>query len=130
MTGAAPPPPPLPPPAFPFRVWVDAQLPPALAAWMRRELAVDAVHVEDLGLHRAEDPPIFRAVREAADVVVLTKDEDFAQLVDRLGPPPRVVWLRCGNVKNAELRRIVGEVWPEAARLVAAGEPLVEVGRR
>ena len=118
------------PPPAPPRVWVDAQLPPALAGWLRREHGVDAVHVQDLGLHTSDDPPIFRAAREAAVDVVVTKDDDFVKLLDAWGPPPRVLWVRCGNVKNAELRRIVLSVWPEAAALLAAGEPLVEVGRR
>lgn len=112
-----------------MRVWVDAQLPPALAHWLRREFGVDAVHVQALGLHQANDPPIFHAARAAADVVV-TKDDDFVRLLDQLGPPPGVLWVRCGNVKNATLRDILLRAWPEAAVLLAAGEPLVEVGRR
>lgn len=112
-----------------LRVWIDAQLPPALADWLRREFKVDAVHVKTLGLHQAEDSPIFDAARTAVDVVI-TKDDDFVRLLDRLGPPPRVLWVRCGNVKNAMLRDILLRAWPEAAVLFAAGESLVEVGRR
>ena len=54
-------------------VWIDAQLPPALAAWMRRDLRIDAYAVRDLGLRDAEDPLIFARAREAS-AVVLTKD--------------------------------------------------------
>ncbi len=112
-----------------LRVWVDAQLPPALAHWLRREFGIDAIHVQTLGLHQADDPPIFEAARTAADVVI-TKDDDFVRLLDQRGPPPRVLWVRCGNVKNATLRDILLRAWPEAAALLAAGESLVEVGRR
>ena len=63
---------------MPLRVWVDAQLPPALARWLAEEHGVEAAHVEDLGLLRAADPAIFDAAR-AADVVVVTKDTDFVQ---------------------------------------------------
>ena len=38
---------------------VDAQLPPALARWLR-EQGYDAQHVEDLGLRDAEDRVIGR----------------------------------------------------------------------
>ena len=31
-------------------VWVDAQIAPALAQWMREALGIDAVAVRDLGL--------------------------------------------------------------------------------
>jgi len=39
-------------------VWLDAHLSPALARWMRDELAVDAIAVRELGLRSAEDPDI------------------------------------------------------------------------
>ena len=61
---------------------------------------------------------------------MITKDDDFVRLLEQRGPPPRVLWVRCGNVKNAALREILVRSWPEAAALLAAGESLVEVGRR
>ena len=112
------------------QVWIDAQLPPALARWLAQEHGVTAVHVQDAGLLDADDPVIFEAARSGAASVVVTKDEDFVQLVDRRGPPPQVVWVTCGNVRNSELRRIVLEAWPQVATLLAAGEPLVEISQR
>lgn len=112
------------------RVWLDAQLPPALARWLAREYDVAALHVEDVALLHADDARIFETARLDGAVVVMTKDEDFVKLVERHGPPPQVVWVTCGNVRNSELRRIVLEAWPRVAALLAAGEPLVEVSRR
>ena len=111
-------------------VWVDAQLPPALARWLRREHGVAATHVDDVGLLRAGDPEIFEKARAGGAAVVVTKDDDYLGLLERHGPPPQVVWVTCGNVRNAELRRIVLEAWPRVAELLAAGEPLVEISRR
>jgi hypothetical protein len=54
-------------------LWLDNQLPPALAAWMRTTLSVNCVPVRDLNLHRASDPEIFWAARDA-QVVIMTKD--------------------------------------------------------
>jgi predicted nuclease of predicted toxin-antitoxin system len=81
-------------------VWIDAQLPPSLAARLRSDLGVDAVHVFDLGLHTASDRSIFDAARDAAGVVI-TKYVDFVQLLDRHGPPPCVVWITIGNAPTA-----------------------------
>ena len=118
-------------PAARTQIWVDAQLPPALAGWLRTTHGVDAVHIEELGLQRSLDSVIFKAARTAdPEVVVITKDDDFPKLLARQGPPPRVVWVRCGNVTNRELRRIMQEAWPRTAQLVAAGEALVEIRRR
>ncbi len=113
-----------------MQLWIDAQVSPALAQWMRHELTVDAVAVRDLGLRSAEDPDIFARARAHGGVVVLTKDRDFVELLARLGPPPQVVWLTCGNTSNAYLREVLREAWPHIAGLLAAGEPLVEVGGR
>ena len=107
-------------------VWVDAQLSPALAEWLRRTFGVDAHAVRALGLRDAEDPVIFARAR-AAGAAVVTKDSDFVGLLERHGPPPQIVWLTCGNTTNVALRQLLGGAWPRVAALLAAGEPLVEV---
>ena len=112
-----------------MRVWIDAQLSPGLAAWFREELGVDAIAVRELGLRDAEDPDIFAGARNEG-AVVLTKDSDFVDLVARLGPPPQIIWLTCGNTSNAFLREILRNAWPYIQALLAAGEPLVEIGGR
>lgn len=78
-----------------LQIWIDAQLPPALARWFKTELDTAAVHVAHIDLLDASDPAIFSASR-AADrpVGILTKDDDFSRLVNQHGPPPQVVWLR------------------------------------
>ena len=110
-------------------VWTDAHLSPALAPWLRATFGVEAAPLRDLGLRDAEDQAIFAAARTAG-AVVITKDSDFVDLVSRLGPPPQIVWLTCGNTTNAALREILGEAWPRVADLLAAGEPLVEISER
>lgn len=112
-------------------VWIDAQLPPALARWFRDKHGTDAAHVDELGFRHARDAEIFAAARAASgSVVVVTKDDDFVKLLDRQGPPPQVVWVRCGNVTNSQLRRILDEAWSRAVALLDTGEPLVELRRR
>ena len=59
------------------RVWIDAQLPPALARWLAQEYGVDASHVNDIGYLGADDPTIFAAARAGGAAVVVTKDDDF-----------------------------------------------------
>jgi len=66
-----------------------------------------------LGLRDAKDPPIFQAAR-AADAVVMTKDSDFVEMLHRLGPPPKVLWVTCGNTSNAQLREILSRQLPTA----------------
>lgn len=104
---------------------MDAQLPPVLAAWLR-EWGSPARHVEDIELLTATDRDIFDAACRARAIVV-TKDEDFVQLLEAHGPPPQVVWVTVGNVRNARLRSLVERHWPMIHAQLAAGEPLVEL---
>lgn len=110
-------------------VWVDAQLSPKLARWLAESLGVNATHVRELGLLSATDRVIFDAAREAG-AAVLTKDADFVALVERLGPPPSILWITTGNSTDTVLRRLLLELWPEAAALLSSGIPLVEVTDR
>lgn len=106
----------------------DAQVAPALAPWFRRALGVDAVAARDWGLQQAEDEAIFLAAREhGPGAVVITKDSDFLDLLLRYGPPPQIVWLRCGNTTNACLRQLFTARWPDVRRLLEAGEALIEI---
>jgi predicted nuclease of predicted toxin-antitoxin system len=100
-----------------------------LARWLGEAPKVEATHTFELGLLGASDAVIFAAAREAGAVVV-TKDADFVELVDRRGPPPQVVWVTTGNVANAALRALVTAAWPRAVEMLRAGEPLVELGDR
>lgn len=111
-----------------WRVWVDAQLPPVLARWLAHDHGVDAVHLNEIGYLGADGTVIFEAARSGGAAVVVTKDDDFVQLLEQRGTPPQIVWVTCGNVRNAALRAVVMPVWPQVAALLAAGEPLVEIG--
>jgi len=110
-------------------IWVDAQLPPAIAAWITVTHGVTAVAVRDIGLRDADDADIFQAAR-ADNALVMTKDRDFVDLVQRHGPPPQVLWLTCGNTSNERLREILSATLLDALELVRVGESLVEMSGR
>ncbi len=110
-------------------VWLDAQLSPAIAQWLATNLGVDAHPIRELGLRDADDPTIFAAAR-AARAIVMTKDADFVQLLERFGPPPALIWLTCGNTSNVRLRELLLAAWPRIAELLRSGEPLIELNER
>lgn len=91
-------------------LWIDAQLSPALAPWIKEHFGIDAVSARHLGFRDAADLTIFHAAREAR-VTVLTKDVDFSLLLARFGPPPSVLWIRCGNTSNAHLRQVLKDTF-------------------
>ena len=84
-------------------VWLDAQLSPRLAHWLSGQFQINALPVRDVGLRDADDETIYREAATAG-AVVITKDRDFVDLQLRLGPPPSILWLTCGNTREARLR--------------------------
>jgi predicted nuclease of predicted toxin-antitoxin system len=107
-------------------IWIDAQFSPVIAVWLSSTFSVEAIAVRDLQLRDAKDAEIFNAAR-LGNAVVMTKDSDFLLLLDRLGPPPQVIWVTCGNTSNARLKEILTAVFPKAIELLEAGEALVEI---
>lgn len=108
-------------------VWVDAQLSPRIARWLSERFGVEAIPIRDLGLREAADQQIFEAAK-AAGAIVMTKDLDFIEMVERLGPPPQIIWITCGNTSNQKLRELLGDLFQDAMRMLYTGEPLVEIG--
>jgi predicted nuclease of predicted toxin-antitoxin system len=108
-------------------LWLDAQISPAIAVWLRMRFDLDAVGVRDLGLRDAEDMEIFRAAK-AAGAVVMTKDVDFLELQQRFGPPPQIIWLRSGNTSNARLKQVLSGALPDILPMIDSGEAVVEIG--
>lgn len=109
-----------------MKVWVDAHLSPVIASWITSTLGITAFALRDVGLRDAEDLAIYETAK-VQGVIVMTKDSDFVNLVDRLGVPPQIIWLTCGNTSNARLREILSATLPEALELLRAGEALVEI---
>ena len=108
-------------------VWVDAQLPPALALWLRECYCVQAFSLRELGLRDEEDAVIFSEAKKRGSILI-SKDSDFVDFVQRFGPPPQLIWVTCGNVTNANLKSIFSSVFEQALNLLAGGEAIVEIG--
>ena len=107
-------------------IWIDAQFSPAIAAWIQSTLGVNAIALRDLGLRDAEDEEIFAAAKTAS-VIVMSKDEDFLNLLARFGTPPQILWITCGNTSNAKLKEILAATLLQAIDLFSADERLVEI---
>ena len=106
--------------------WVDAQLPPQLASWLSETFKVEAYSLRDLQLRDAEDTIIFEAAQRES-VVIIIKDSDFVDMVLRLGTPPQLLWVTCGNVTNRRLQELFAKLFPRAQELLLNGEAVVEI---
>lgn len=109
-----------------MKIWVDAQLPPTLADWLTNNFGLEAVALRDLSLRDARDIEIFEAAR-VKNAVIMTKDSDFIDLVCRLGTPPQILWLTCGNVTNRNLRELLSATLTRALEQLQQEEMIVEI---
>ncbi len=107
-------------------IWLDAHLSPALATWLSNEMGQPATHLRALGLRHAKDREIFAQARQA-NVMLMTKDVDFVDMVMRMGTPPSIIWLTCGNTSNDALKALLRATLTKSIELIGQGEPLVEI---
>lgn len=70
-----------------------------------------------LGLETADDRTIWRYA-QAEGFALVSLDADFAEMAALFGPPPKVIWLRCGNQTTA----VIESILRNHAALIAAFE--------
>ena len=104
---------------------IDAQLPPALSRWLA-ERGHEASHVADRGMTGASDAAIASAA-ETDGAILVTKDEDFADMVATGGKSPVVVWVRVGNTRRAELLTWFDPLIDDIVRMIGDGQVLIEL---
>jgi predicted nuclease of predicted toxin-antitoxin system len=61
-----------------------------------------------LGLAEADDRAVWQHA-EAGGFTLVSLDSDFADMATLLGPPPKVIWLRCGNQPTAMIETLLRE---------------------
>jgi predicted nuclease of predicted toxin-antitoxin system len=108
-----------------MRFLIDAQLPPALARLLT-ERGHEAEHVADRQMAAASDRQIWDYAL-AADAVIVTKDEDFAQRRALGENGPRVVWVRIRNTRRRELLVWFSSILPAVLAALERGETLIEL---
>ncbi len=91
------------------------------------DLFPDGRHVKFFNLEESDDTAIWSFARKEGYAIV-TKDDDFRQLSVTYGQPPKVIWIRAGNIRKsgfedfmrskAEVIRIFVESGEEALLLL------------
>ena len=99
---------------------IDENLPTSLA----RILPVPCSHATDLGT-QPSDSLLWAHARERG-WTLLSRDTDFFDRVMLLGPPPKVIWVRLGNIRKADLENLLVQIWPQICHLLTDAD-LVEV---
>ena len=84
---------------------IDENLPYQLGPTLS-ETYVHASRIAD----QATDSQLWTVAREN-NWVVITKDTDFFDRLLLYGPPPRVIWVRLGNLRRKDLLQDLSKRW-------------------
>jgi predicted nuclease of predicted toxin-antitoxin system len=104
---------------------VDNQLPGALARFCQSVGHVSR-HVLDLHMEERSDAEIWEFAKTEHSIVV-SKDEDFVHLANRLGDDGRLLWVRIGNCRKEYLLQRFRESFDDAVALFEQGSRIVEI---
>ena len=99
---------------------IDENLPASLATI----LPVDCSHATDIG-PQLSDHELWLTARQS-DWTILTRDTDFFDRIMLEGPPPKVIWVRLGNIRKSDLETLLLRLWPAICNLLIDAD-LVEV---
>jgi predicted nuclease of predicted toxin-antitoxin system len=66
----------------------------------------DSESVKDLGLINATDLEIWEYARDH-NCNIITQDSDFNELNSLRGFPPKVIWIRMGNLKTSDIAEVL-----------------------
>ncbi len=74
-----------------------------------------------LDLDEADDVSIWQFAKSNGFTIV-TQDSDFADMASLYGPPPKVIWLRCGNQPTRVVENLLRKHAAVIAKFYSDGE--------
>jgi predicted nuclease of predicted toxin-antitoxin system len=86
-----------------WEIWFDTNLSPVIAKWMKEYTGFSVKSSYSLNLHHLTDLDIYQRAKLQGNVILLSKDADFPELISRLGAPPKLINLKIGNCDNRTL---------------------------
>jgi len=75
---------------------------------MLADIFPDSAQAQQLGLAEAKDHVLWQHARDH-DLLRVTHNADFAEMAGLYGPPPKVIWLRCGNQSTMAIAQLLRE---------------------
>jgi len=111
-----------------MEIWLDAHISPLIAEWIKNEFSINCLALKDINYRDVADVLIFNAAKQKSGVIIMTKDEDFCQLLNKHKAPPKIIWLTFGNCANKEMKDILRENLLSALSFLEQND-LVEISR-
>ncbi len=111
-----------------IELWLDMQLSPALAKWIQLTFGIRAISSYDLFVNNEKDEVIFLKAKNQTNVILISKDHDFLDIMERLQPPPKLIWLTMGNCSNNQMQKIMEKTLvPALSELINTPTTIIEI---
>ncbi|NNU34096.1 DUF5615 family PIN-like protein [Mucilaginibacter sp. S1162] len=101
-----------------WEIWLDTQLSPIIAKWMAEYLGSVVKSSYSLQLNNLSDTAIYNMAKAHGNVILISKDADFDELVNRLGSPPKLIVIKKGNCDNREMWEFIKPNITKAIRIL------------
>ena len=79
---------------------------PSIAKWLNEVYNLTAISFYKLNFHIESDYNIFMKAKEN-DVIFITKDKDYINLLATFKAPPYIILLKTGNLSNTDLKKLL-----------------------
>lgn len=86
-----------------LEIWLDMHISPIIAKWLKDHTGFQVKSGYILEFHSLSDNEIYKRANEHGNVILLSKDADFPELISRLGSPPKLINIKIGNCDNRKL---------------------------
>jgi len=86
-----------------WEIWLDCNLSPIIAKWMKEFTGWNVKSSFILQFSGLNDLDIYNKAKKHGNVILISKDTDFPELISRLGYPPKLIKLQIGNCDNKVL---------------------------
>ncbi len=86
-----------------WEIWLDTQLSPIIAKWMAEYTGLSVKSSYTLQSNLLTDLEIYQRAKASGKVILVSKDADFPELINRLGSPPKLIVVKKGNCDNKEM---------------------------
>ena len=80
-----------------FEIWLDTHISPVIAKWLKEGFGYNCKSSFVLKLYGLDDIEIYQKAKAAGYVIIISKDSDLPEIVERLGAPPKVINIVLGT---------------------------------
>ena len=102
-----------------IRLLIDENLPASRGII----LPADCGHVTDFGARPTELE--LWCIARTNNLTILMRDANFFDRIMLEGPPPKVIWVRLGNLRRADLKKVLSERWPDIEKFLGEADLIV-----